>query len=230
MGRWVCRGCSHRLAAEGGLCCEKLLPAQDARPSPVAPAPGGLQRKLPLREERKEVGQQGRLVCGSQAAYVTGAGAPKGVQGAPFGPVVRNLPSNTGDAGSISGQGVKIPCAVGQLNLYPGTKPACSGALTQQLERSQSTAVKDPLRRSKDLMQPNTYMYHSLCSVAKSCLTLGVPMDCSKPARLLCPSRSPGACSNSRPQSRWCFLTISSSAAPFSCCLPSFPARGVISR
>ena len=44
--------------------------------------------------------------------------------------------------------------------------------------------------------------------------------------RLLCSSLSPGACSNSCPLSRWRCLTISSSAAPFSSCLQSFPASG----
>ena len=43
-------------------------------------------------------------------------------------------------------------------------------------------------------------------------------------ARLPCPSLSPGICSNSCPLSQWCFLTISSSAAPFSFCLQSFQA------
>ena len=33
------------------------------------------------------------------------------------GPVVKNPPSNVGDAGSISGQGPKIPYAKGQLSL-----------------------------------------------------------------------------------------------------------------
>ena len=41
-----------------------------------------------------------------------------------------------------------------------------------------------------------------------------------------CLSLSPGVCSNSCPLSRWCYLTISSSAAPFSFCLQSFPAPG----
>ena len=41
--------------------------------------------------------------------------------------------------------------------------------------------------------------------------------------RLLCPSLSPGVCSNSL--SRWCYLTFSSSAALFFC-LQSFPASG----
>ena len=31
-------------------------------------------------------------------------------------PVVKNLPSNAGDVGSIPGQGTKIPHASGQLN------------------------------------------------------------------------------------------------------------------
>ena len=36
----------------------------------------------------------------------------------------------------------------------------------------------------------------------------------------------PGVCSNSCPLSQWCHPTISSSAAPFSFCLQSFPASG----
>ena len=30
--------------------------------------------------------------------------------------MVKNPPSNSGDTGSIPGQGTKIPCAVGQLS------------------------------------------------------------------------------------------------------------------
>ena len=43
--------------------------------------------------------------------------------------------------------------------------------------------------------------------------------------RPLCPSPTPGDCSNSCPLSRWCHPTISSSV-PFSSCLQSFPALG----
>ena len=58
-----------------------------------------------------------------------------------------------------------------------------------------------------------------------------VVSDCLWPhglqhARLPCPSPSPGACSNSCPLSWWCHATISSSAAPLSSCLQSFPASG----
>ena len=42
--------------------------------------------------------------------------------------------------------------------------------------------------------------------------------------RLPCPSLYPGVCSNSRPLSQWCYLTILSSASLFSFCLQSFPA------
>ena len=45
-------------------------------------------------------------------------------------------------------------------------------------------------------------------------------------SKLPCPSLSPRVCSNSRPLSQWCYLTISSSAALFSFCLQSFPASG----
>ena len=44
--------------------------------------------------------------------------------------------------------------------------------------------------------------------------------------RLLCPPLSPKVCSKSCPLSPWCYLTISSSAAPFSFCLQSLPASG----
>ena len=64
----------------------------------------------------------------------------------------------------------------------------------------------------------------NICSVSQSCPTLCDPMDCS--ARLPCSSPSPRACSNSSPLIRWCHPTISSSVAPFSCCLQSFTASG----
>ena len=45
-------------------------------------------------------------------------------------------------------------------------------------------------------------------------------------ARLLCPLLTPRVCSNSCPLSQWYYLTISSSAAPFSFCLQSCLASG----
>ena len=45
-------------------------------------------------------------------------------------------------------------------------------------------------------------------------------------ARLLCPPLSPEVCSNSCPLSQRCYLTVSSSAVPFSSCPQSFAALG----
>ena len=45
-------------------------------------------------------------------------------------------------------------------------------------------------------------------------------------ARLPCPSPISRACLNSRPLSRWCHPTISSSVIPFPSCHQSFPASG----
>ena len=44
-----------------------------------------------------------------------------------------------------------------------------------------------------------------------------------------CPSLSSGVCSNLCLLSQWCYLTISSSVAPFSSCPQSFPASGSFS-
>ena len=60
-------------------------------------------------------------------------------------------------------------------------------------------------------------------SVAKSCLTLCNPTDCST---LPCPSPTPRVYSNSCPSGHWCHPTISSSVVPFSSCLQYFPASG----
>jgi len=67
-----------------------------------------------------------------------------------------------------------------------------------------------------------TLWYYSVqfSSVAQSCPTLWDPMQYTRPP---CPSPTPGVYPNSRPLSRWCHPTISSSVIPFS--YPqSFPA------
>ena len=51
------------------------------------------------------------------------------------------------------------------------------------------------------------------------------PIDYSVPGPSVL-HHSPGVCSNSCPLSQWCYLTISSSAAPFSFCLQPLPASG----
>ena len=60
-------------------------------------------------------------------------------------------------------------------------------------------------------------------SVTKLCLTLCRPMDLHH-VRLPCPSLSPRVCSDSCPLNWWCYLIISSSAAPFCFYLQSCPA------
>ena len=75
----------------------------------------------------------------------------------------------------------------------------------------------------------NLYQMNQFSSVAQSCPTLSDPTLQShglQHTRLPCPSLTPGACSNSCPQSQWCHPTISSSAVPFSSHLQSFPASG----
>ena len=62
------------------------------------------------------------------------------------------------------------------------------------------------------------------CSVAKSCLTLCDPHGLQH-TRLPCLSLSPRICSNSC-LSQWCYLIITSSAAPFSSSPQSFPSSG----
>ena len=42
----------------------------------------------------------------------------------PGGPVIENLPPNTGDTGLIPGRGTKIPHAMGQLSLSTATTEA----------------------------------------------------------------------------------------------------------
>ena len=67
----------------------------------------------------------------------------------------------------------------------------------------------------------------SWCSVAKSCLTLW-PYGLQH-ARLLCPSLSPGVCSDSCPLSQWCQPTISSSVVSFFLLPSIFPSIRVLS-
>ena len=65
---------------------------------------------------------------------------------------------------------------------------------------------------------------HSVMSISLQ------PHDVLEHTRLPCPSLSPGVCSNSCTLSQWCHLTISSSVAPFSSCLQSFPASASFPR
>ena len=65
----------------------------------------------------------------------------------------------------------------------------------------------------------------SISSVAQSCLTLCVPMDCSTPGYSV-HHQLPELTQISVPLSPWFYPTISSSVIHFSSCLQSFPASG----
>ena len=64
------------------------------------------------------------------------------------------------------------------------------------------------------LLRSTQVSFNCCCSVAELCPALR-PHGLQD-ARLPCPSPSPGACSDSRPLSRWCHPTTSPSPAPFS--------------
>ena len=66
------------------------------------------------------------------------------------------------------------------------------------------------------------------CSlIAKSCL-FATPWNAIYQAPLS--STTSRVCSNSRPLNWWCYVTISSSAVPFSICFQSFPTCGLFQR
>ena len=66
----------------------------------------------------------------------------------PGGPVIKNLPSNARDAGSIPGQGTKIPHASEQPSAAT-PEAACSGVCMPQLERSLHATAKTPRAPTK---------------------------------------------------------------------------------
>ena len=70
----------------------------------------------------------------------------------PRGPVVKNLPSNVGDAGSNPGQGTKIPHAVW------ATKPMCHNywacVLKAHMPQLQPTTGEKPPWHNKDPEKP----------------------------------------------------------------------------
>ena len=70
-----------------------------------------------------------------------------------------------------------------------------------------------------------THTHTCSCSVTKSRPALCDPMDCRMPGSLVLHYLL-RVCTNSCPLNQWCYLTISSSAAPFPFYLQSFPASG----
>ena len=66
----------------------------------------------------------------------------------PGGPVVKNLPYNAGDAGSIPGQGTKIPRAAGQL--IPCATTTELTCLKWRREKPHTATREKPVHRNKE--------------------------------------------------------------------------------
>ena len=80
--------------------------------------------------------------------------------------MVKNRPSNAGDAGSIPGQGTKISHAAGQLRWrVETTDPALSGSLTA---RAQTTATREA--REPQLEKPVHRNEEPACCNERSCM------------------------------------------------------------
>ena len=65
----------------------------------------------------------------------------------PGGPVVKNLPSNAGDMGSIPGQGTKIPHVTGQL---PSPRATTREKPARHNERSCMPQLRPDLAKNKN--------------------------------------------------------------------------------
>ena len=74
--------------------------------------------------------------------------------------MVKNPPSNAGDAGSIPGRGTKIPHATGQLGPRTANEharatgePACCNYRAHLLGSPRATIREKPAHHNKDLVQ-----------------------------------------------------------------------------
>ena len=83
-----------------------------------------------------------------------------------------------------------------------------------------------PSSGSKGFVRPHGRRLPSLLLFCLSVVSDSLRPHGLQPTRLPCPSLSLRVCSNWCPPSRWCYLTISSSALPFSFCLQCFPVSG----
>ena len=101
-----------------------------------------------------------------------------------------------------------------QLNLVPQT-------FVEQilLDRHSATEIKRSI--FLEMLSESLLFLFSRSAVFDSVRPCGL-----QHARLPCSSLSPRVCSDSCPLSQWCYLTISSSAIPFSFCLQTFSASG----
>ena len=107
------------------------------------------------------------------------------------------------------------------LGIFPG-KP--------NNRTSQESCVSQPGKERVGWIEREALKHiHFCCSIAWSCPTPHDTPHGLQHSRFPCLSLSPRVCSNSCPSSQWCYLTISSSAIPFSFFLQSFPSIRVFS-
>ena len=107
-----------------------------------------------------------------------------------------------------------------ELNLTLGLDSLCSWAFQLTLSISPTTL---PCAQAAALLF-GSYLKFLLVQFSCSVMFDSLQPQRLQHVRLLCPSPTPRACSNSCPLSQWCHPTISSSVIPFSSCLQSFPA------
>ena len=93
----------------------------------------------------------------------------------PGGPVVKNLPKKPGDAGSIPGQGTKIPYSGEQLSLHtPSIEPLGSGAHAPPLGSLCTTTTEAcELWNRRTLTTEPTSQLESMCHKERSCMMQG---------------------------------------------------------
>ena len=128
-----------------------------------------------------------------------------------------------------SSAGKESACNVGDLGLIPGLgrspgegngKPLQHSCLENSVNRGdwQVHGVTKSWTRLSD--------FHFTIQFSHSVMSNSLWPHGLEHTRLLRPSPTPGACSNSCPSCQWCHPTNSPSVIPFSSCLQSFPASG----
>ena len=152
-----------------------------------------------------------------------------GRRGFPNSSVVKNLPDNAGNMGSIPDPGRShMPRATKPMcrnyrvcALEPGassTEPMCPRACVLQRDKETTLGRKHKKRKRPTKTNTKQSLFSSLV-MSNSLWLHGL-----QHIRLPCPLQSPRVVSNSSPLSQWCYRTILSAAAPFSLSLQSFPA------
>ena len=127
---------------------EKLLLLQvqtnkkQSRESRQKKRPNLVPEVTALSQTSKDLNSNSNTVLGKVLIFITYFIIT--LQGLPGGPVVKNPPSNAGDAGSIAAWGTKIPHATGQLSpRATTTEPMRSRAHVPQLEKSPSATTRE---------------------------------------------------------------------------------------